>query len=84
VIYRHTHAVFSTKDRRPSLHSEEIRIEISAYMAGTLNAAPVEGRDCQRLHFQLGRISPRFSYREEIRKLLKRHRLAFEERFLWE
>ena len=25
-----------------------------------------------------------FSYREEIRKLLKRHRLAFEEGFLWE
>ena len=30
------HAVFSTKDRRPFLHSEEIRIETYAYMAGIL------------------------------------------------
>jgi hypothetical protein len=30
------HAIFSTKDRRPSLHSEEIRNEIYADMAGTL------------------------------------------------
>ena len=30
------HAIFSTKDRRPFLHSEEIRNEIYAYMAGTL------------------------------------------------
>src|SRR5215470_9085722 len=30
------HAIFSTKDRRPFLRSEEIRHEIYAYMAGTL------------------------------------------------
>ena len=30
------HAIFSARDRRPSLHSEEIRNEIYAYMAGTL------------------------------------------------
>jgi len=30
------HAVFSTKDRRPFLHSEVIRIETYAYMAGIL------------------------------------------------
>jgi putative transposase len=30
------HAIFSTKDRRPFLQSEEIRNEIYAYMAGTL------------------------------------------------
>jgi hypothetical protein len=30
------HAIFSTKDRRPFLRSEEIRDEIYAYMAGTL------------------------------------------------
>ena len=30
------HAIFSTKDRRPLLRSEEIREEIYAYMAGTL------------------------------------------------
>jgi hypothetical protein len=28
-------AIFSTKDRRPFLRSEEIRDEIYAYMAGT-------------------------------------------------
>jgi hypothetical protein len=32
------HAIFSTKDRRPFLRSEEIRDEIYAYMAGTLKA----------------------------------------------
>src|ERR1700751_614941 len=30
------HAIFSTKDRRPFLQSEEVRNEIYAYMAGTL------------------------------------------------
>jgi REP element-mobilizing transposase RayT len=30
------HAIFSTKDRRPFLQSEEVRSEIYAYMAGTL------------------------------------------------
>jgi REP element-mobilizing transposase RayT len=30
------HAVFSTKDQRPLLRSEEIRIEIYAYLAGIL------------------------------------------------
>ena len=30
------HAIFSTKDRRPFLRSEQIRDEIYAYMAGTL------------------------------------------------
>jgi putative transposase len=30
------HAIFSTKDRRPFLRSEEIRTETYAYMAGTL------------------------------------------------
>jgi REP element-mobilizing transposase RayT len=30
------HAVFSTKDRRPFLHAEEIRIETYAYRAGIL------------------------------------------------
>jgi len=36
------HAIFSTKDRRPFLRSEEIRNEINAYMAGTL-----KDLDCQ-------------------------------------
>ena len=39
------HAIFSTKDRRPFLHSEEIRNEIYAYMAGTLknlNCHPIK------------------------------------------
>jgi hypothetical protein len=53
------HAVFSTKDRRPFLHSEEIRIETYAYHR-------------------------KFSYQEELRELLKRHRGAFDERYLWE
>ena len=45
------HAIFSTKDRRPFLHSEEIRNEI---------------------------------YQEEIREIFKRHRVAFDERYVWD
>ena len=56
------HAIFSTKDRRPFLHSEEIRNEIYAYMAGTL----------------------KISYQEEIREIFKRHRVAFDERYVWD
>ena len=36
LTHRLVHAIFSTKDRRPFLCSEEIRTEIYAYMAGTL------------------------------------------------
>src|SRR6266446_5713681 len=36
LTYLLVHAIFSTKDRRPLLRSEEIRDEIYAYMAGTL------------------------------------------------
>ena len=46
------HAIFSTKDRRPFLHSEEIRNEIY--------------------------------YQEEIREIFKRHRVAFDERYVWD
>jgi len=53
------HAVFSTKDRRPFLHSEDVRIDTYAH------------------HRE-------FSYQEELRELLKRHRVAFDERYLWE
>jgi hypothetical protein len=60
------HTVFSTKDRRPFLQSEEIRIETYAYMA-----------DQAEHHRKL-------SYQEELRELLKRHRVAFDERYLWE
>jgi len=52
------HAIFSTKDRRPFLCSEEIRNEIYAYMAGTL-----KNLDCE---------------------FFKRHRVAFDERYVWD
>ena len=51
------HAVFSTKDRRPSPRSEEIRTETYAFIGG---------------------------YLEEVRELLRRHRVAFDERYLWD
>ena len=44
------HAIFSTKDRRPFLHSEEIRNEIYAYMAGTL-----KNLDCHPIKIWRGR-----------------------------
>jgi len=137
------HTVFSTKDRRPFLHSEDIRIETYAYMAGILKnlqchpikiggvddhahilssvskniafadrpsqrfllkaaerernprlcmakwirsflSERVKRRGCHRLHFRLGRASPQISFQEELRELLTRQRVAFDERFLWE
>ena len=139
------HAVFSTKDRRALLRSEEIRTETYSYMAGILKnlqchpikiggvddhvhilsslskniafadmigrvkgssskrlrekgvlgfawqkwiwgflSQRVERRGCYRLHFRSGRASPQISYQEELRELLKRHRVAFDERYLWE
>jgi hypothetical protein len=59
------HAVFSAKDRRALLRSEEIRSETYSYLAG------IE-------HHR------KFSYQEELRELLKRHRVSFDERYLWE
>ena len=86
------HAVFSTKDRRPFLHSEESRIETYAYMAGilkNLQCHPIKiGGVDDHVHI-LSSLSKNialaeFSYQEELRELLKRHRVAFDERFLWE
>jgi putative transposase len=67
------HAVFSTKDRRPFLHSEEIRIETYAYMAGIL-------KNLQCHPIKIGGVNDSSALRE----LLKCHRVAFDERFLWE
>ena len=139
------HAVFSTKDRRPFLHSEEFRIETYAYMAGilkNLHCHPIKiGGVDDHVHMlsslsknialadMIGRVKGscskrlrekgifgfawqngygvfsvsesnvegvtayishqaehhrKFSYQEELRELLKRHRIAFDERFLWE
>ena len=139
------HAVFSTKDRRPFLNSEEIRIETYAYMAGILKnlqchpikiggvddhvhilsslskniafadmIGRVKGSCSKRLRekgivgfawqngygaFSVGESNVetltayisdqaqqhrKFSYQEELRELLKRHRVAFDERYLWE
>lgn len=139
------HAVFSTKDRRPLLHSEEIRIETYAYMAGilkNLQCHPIKiGGVEDHVHIlsslskniafaeMIGRVKGssskrltekgilgfawqngygafsvsesnveavityisgqaghhrKFSYQEEVRELLKRHRVAFDERYLWD
>jgi REP element-mobilizing transposase RayT len=139
------HAVFSTKDRRPFLRSEEMRKEIYAYMAGilkNLECHPVKiggvedhvhilsslskniafseligrmkGSSSKRLKEKgvhgfacqngYGAFSVResnaetlvayitnqaehhrkFSFQEEVRELLKRHRIRFDERYLWD
>ena len=139
------HSVFSTKDRRPFLRSEEIRIEIYAYMAGilkNLECHPIKiggvedhvhilsslsknitfseligrlkGASSRRLKekglhgfawqngygaFSVSESNvailtayianqpehhKRLSFQEEIRELLKRHRVDFDERYIWD
>ena len=139
------HAIFSTKDRRPLLRSEEIRNEIYAYMAGILknldcHAIKIGGVEdhvhvfsslSKNIAFSdlIGRLKgasskrlkekgfhdfrwqngygafsvsesnvesvtayirnqaehhKKFSYQEEIREIFKRHRLAFDERYIWD
>jgi hypothetical protein len=66
------HSVFSTKDRRPFLRSEEMRKEIMAtwpLIAYITNQAE---------HHR------KYSFQEEIRELLKRHRITFDERYVWD
>jgi putative transposase len=139
------HSVFSTKDRRPFLRSEEIRNEIYAYMAGTLKnlechpikiggvedhvhilsslskniafselIGRLKGSSSKRLKekgvhgfaWQNGygvfsvsesnveavtayitnqaKHHRKTSFQEEIRELLKRHRVTFDERYVWD
>jgi putative transposase len=139
------HAVFSTKDRWPFLHSQQIRVDIYSYIAGilkNLQCHPIKiGGVGDHVHIlsslskkiafadMIGRVKGssskrltekgirgfawqngygafsvsesnvealtayistqdehhrRFSYQEELRELLKRHRVAFDERYLWE
>src|SRR5215471_15835295 len=139
------HTIFSTKDRWPSLRSEEIRNEIYAYMAGTLknlDCHPIKiggvedhvhvfsslskniafsdligrlkGASSKRLKekglhgfgwqngygaFSVSESNvesvtayilnqaehhKKFSYQEELREIFKRHRVAFDERYVWE
>ena len=136
---------FSTKDRRPFLRSEEIRIEIYAYMAGilkNLECHPIKiggvedhvhilsslskniafsdligrlkGASSKRLKekglhgfawqngygaFSVSESNvavlttyiasqpehhKRLSFQEEVRELLKRHRVDFDERYVWD
>jgi putative transposase len=139
------HSVFSTKDRRPFLRSEQMRKEIYAYMAGILKnlechpvkiggvedhvhilsslskniafselIGRIKGSSSKRLKEKgvhgfawqngYGAFSVResnaetlvayitnqaehhrkFSFQEEVRELLKRHRIRFDERYLWD
>jgi len=138
------HAVFSTKNRRPLLRSEEIRIETYAHMAGVLKNLQchpikiggvedhvhllcslskniafadmirrVKGSSSKKLRekgirgfswqngygaFSVSESNVKavtsyicdqaghhrkYSYQEELRELLERHRVAFDERYLW-
>jgi hypothetical protein len=65
------HSIFSTKGRM-FLRSEEIRNEIYAYIAGIL-----KNLKCHPI--KVGGMEE-----EEVRELLKRHRVAFDERSLWD
>ena len=139
------HSVFSTKDRRPFLHSEEMRKEIYAYMAGILKnlechpikiggvedhvhilsslskniafselIGRIKGSSSKRLKekgvhgfawqngygaFSVSESNAealiayitnqaehhqKFSFQEEVRELLKRHRTTFDERYVWD
>jgi putative transposase len=139
------HAIFSTKDRRLFLQSEEVRNEIYAYMAGTLKnldchpikiggvedhvhvfsslskniafsdlIARLKGALSRRLKekglhgfgwqngygaFSVSESNveavtayilnqaehhKKFSYQEEIREIFERHRVAFDERYVWD
>jgi putative transposase len=139
------HSVFSTKDRRPFLRSEEMRKEIYAYMAGILKnlechpvkiggvedhvhilsslskniafselIGRIKGSSSKRLKekgvhgfawqngygaFSVSESNAetlvayitnqaehhrKFSFQEEVRELLKRHRIRFDERYLWD
>ena len=139
------HTIFSTKDRRPFLQSEEVRNEIYAYMAGTLknlDCHPIKiggaedhvhvlsslskniafsdligrlkGASSRRLKekglhgfgwqngygafsvsesnveavtaYILNQVEhhKKFSYQEEIREIFNRHRVAFDERYVWD
>jgi putative transposase len=139
------HSVFSTKERRPFLRSEEVREEIYDYIAGILKnlechpvkiggvedhvhilsslskniafselIGRVKGSSSKRLKekgirnftwqngygaFSVSESNVaavtayitnqvehhrRFSYQEEIRELLKRHRVSFDERYVWD
>ena len=139
------HSVFSTKDRRPFLRSEESRNEIYAYMAGILKnlechpikiggvedhvhmlsslskniafselIGRIKGSSSKRLKekgvqgfawqngygaFSVSESAAeavilyitnqaehhrKFSFQEEVRELLKRHRITFDERYVWD
>ena len=139
------HAIFSTKDRRPFLQSEEVRNEIYAYMAGTLKnlgchpikiggvedhvhvfsslskniafsdlIGRLKGASSRRLKekglhgfcwqngygaFSVSESNveavtayilnqtehhKKFSYQEEIREIFNRHRVTFDERYVWD
>ena len=137
------HSVFSTKDRRPFLRSEEMRNEIYAYMAGILKnlechpikiggvedhvhilsslskniafselIGRIKGSSSKRLKekgvhgfawqngygaFSVSESNAealsayitdqaehhrKYSFQEEVRELLKRHRITFDERYV--
>jgi REP element-mobilizing transposase RayT len=139
------HSIFSTKERRPFLRSEQVRIEIYGYMAGilkNLECHPIKiGGAEDHVHILsslskniafsdlIGRLKgsaskrlkekgvfdfgwqngygafsvsesnveavtiyiqkqaehhQKFTFQEEVRKLLKRHRMNFDERYVWD
>ena len=69
------HAVFSTKDRRALLRSEEIRSETYSYMAGTFSVSESNVEAVTAYISDQAEHHRKFSSQEELRELLKRHRV---------
>ena len=75
------HIIFSTKNRMPFLQSAELRLEVQAYLTGTLR-----GLECDPL--QVGGVEDhvhrKINFRDEFRALLNKHEIRFEERYVWD
>jgi REP element-mobilizing transposase RayT len=87
------HVIFSTKDRCPFLGKNDLLQPIHAYLGGILRRvqcpAITIGGTADHVHafFQLARtqnVAKKISFQEELREILRKYEVAFDERYLWD
>ena len=71
------HLVFSTKDRRPFLRDQQLRASLHAYL-GRVSKEVKDYIARQPEHHR------KMSFQDEVRALLRKHQITWDERYVWD
>ena len=82
-VSSYSHCVFSTKDRRPCL-TAQLRDRLWPFLGGIAREHQMKALSIGGVEDHVHLLHRRMSFQEEFIALLKRHKIEYDERYLWE